>query len=522
MLGSALVIGSFLRLDHITDQILADDEWHALHAALYLDWLDVVTHFGDADYSIPLALLYKAIRQVSCLSELKMRAPMLTAGLLSLAVFPLAVRRYVGTETATCFSLLLGISPLHIYFSRYARPYAIGLFLAFVSIISFYRWWTCRRPRDAVLFVCSAVIACYFQLVLLPLVASPFLYAFADSILVQRGAGERPRTTRVLMLAAGLGLGLASLLGPALVGNWQAVGRKLTGDQVALSTVAGTLRLFFGVRRPLDMVLMGGLAVSGGYLLCRRNRRFASLLIVGGLCQLSAVVLARPEYVRTPIVLARYNLAALPFVLMACAASLSELVNHAIAEERAWLREVCKASLCVVLFLRGPILSIYQWPSNWTNHAVYQYEYDPESRWAYSKQMMREVPAFYYQLAALPPGTVRIVEAPWRYQWHMNGGLRASQEIHRQRTMIGFLGDRPGEIPPGISGFCFRNGVQVMNIAAVRKAGVRYVVFHRSFEEVDIGPAVARYRSTFGPPIYTDQRLLVFDMERKAASTGGG
>src|SRR5262245_27554152 len=67
---SAILVGTALRLYQLGDQILADDEWHALHAARDLGFAEIAKYFGGADISIPMALLYRAALKTVGLSEI--------------------------------------------------------------------------------------------------------------------------------------------------------------------------------------------------------------------------------------------------------------------------------------------------------------------------------------------------------------------------------------------------------------------------------------------------------------------
>ena len=58
---ASLLVGTFLRAWQIDIQILIDDEWHAIHKLLASTPLDIVTHLGYADYSIPLTLYYQSL-----------------------------------------------------------------------------------------------------------------------------------------------------------------------------------------------------------------------------------------------------------------------------------------------------------------------------------------------------------------------------------------------------------------------------------------------------------------------------
>src|SRR5262249_6763676 len=137
----AIGVGLALRLHQLGGQIVADDEWHALHAIRDLSYVDIARHFGDSDHCIPLTLLFKLLGDAFGLGQLMMRAPVLLAGALALLVFPLLVRKWMGLATAVVFAWLLAISPLHIFYSRFARPYSISLLLAFTGVMAFLAFW---------------------------------------------------------------------------------------------------------------------------------------------------------------------------------------------------------------------------------------------------------------------------------------------------------------------------------------------------------------------------------------------
>ena len=81
LLVAAFVTGMALRAWQIDIQILIDDEWHAIHKLLRAGPLDILTHLGYADYSIPLTLYYQWLYRTVGLSEWGMHAPSLTASI---------------------------------------------------------------------------------------------------------------------------------------------------------------------------------------------------------------------------------------------------------------------------------------------------------------------------------------------------------------------------------------------------------------------------------------------------------
>jgi len=62
---AATIVGAGLRLYQIQDQVSADDEWHTVYAALRRGCALIATHFGIADYCIPMALFDRAVSSSS-------------------------------------------------------------------------------------------------------------------------------------------------------------------------------------------------------------------------------------------------------------------------------------------------------------------------------------------------------------------------------------------------------------------------------------------------------------------------
>jgi len=65
----AFIAGVALRVWQIDIQIPVDDEWHAIHKLMRAGPLDIFTHVGYADYSIPLTLYYQWLYRTAGLSE---------------------------------------------------------------------------------------------------------------------------------------------------------------------------------------------------------------------------------------------------------------------------------------------------------------------------------------------------------------------------------------------------------------------------------------------------------------------
>ena len=142
-LGAGLVllaVGAGLRLNQYLDQVLLDDEWHAVHQLLAgQSPQQLFLTFGHADYSIPLGLLYWLQARCFGLSEFAMRWPMLLAGLTTLVVFPLYAWRRFSPRVAVVAAVLFALSPSLIIYAHQARPYALTLLLAYLALYAFTR-----------------------------------------------------------------------------------------------------------------------------------------------------------------------------------------------------------------------------------------------------------------------------------------------------------------------------------------------------------------------------------------------
>jgi hypothetical protein len=519
----AVLTGLILRFYQITGQILGDDEWHALDAVVRLRYVDIASHFGESDYSIPLALLYKVVAKTVGLSEMSIRAPMLASGVLALLVLPLLARRYVGKVASRAFAWLLAISPLHVYFSRYARPYSITLLLSVVAVLAFFEWLAGGSRRWGWIYAGSTVAALYLHLAVLPVTLAPLLYAFVERALKGRN-GEGRSLREIVALGSLVGAGLLALLSAPLIVDAGTLHKKMGTDAVSWDTVRGLVRLLTGTSHLWLAAGVVGLAVLGWASIARQRRRFALYLLFVAACQVAVPLLTRLDAIHHPIVFTRYCLPVLPLLLLCAGTGIARL-DAALGRRLPFFGTGALAVvLAVLLFGVGPIPSIYRYPNNWTNHGLFQYEYDPTSPLSYARLVTaRRISPFYQGLAALPAGALLIVEAPWYYPWWQNP-YPYYQAVHRQRMQVGGVATqdrfvRTGEVPEGV-GIHLRNVVHVGDDAELRRRHVRYVIFHKSLSEevatrppliVDVSDWIRRY-SEHGAPVYEDREIVVFDL----------
>ena len=521
---AAILVGAGLRLYQLGDQIIADDEWHALHAARDLGFREIAAYFGAADISIPMALFYKALANTFGLSEMPMRAPVVLSGMLAVVILPLLVRKVFDRPTATLFGWLLAISPIHVYFSRYARPYAISLFFATCGIYAFYLWWTTRIRYWKYLYIVCAIVGPYFHLTVLPALFAPLAVISVQAFWGRTPDPEfsRANVLRLILITAG---GFALLLAPPIWADFGSLAEKAQHGGFRSESFTGALGLFVGMEAPAAQALTLAVMTLGAFTLLRKQPRLALLLGTAAGAVILAIVAARPLGIDShPITLARYALFLLPVMILVLAIGLRRIGDWLGAARP--VAGVIWATWMIFTFTLGPISRIYYAPNNFTNHALFQYYPYFDERNAYTQSLSLPVPPFYFELGRQPASSLRIIEAPWVYAWHYNP-YPLYQGVHRQRVVIGFIAKSPpfpsGELPPFDRRFRFSNFVHLEDRHDVCAHRIDRLVFHKDLRRElnqpdneafprDLARFIPQYRRDYGPPVFEDDTLVVFDL----------
>jgi hypothetical protein len=509
-----LLVGAALRLYLLPSQILVDDEWHLVHKLRDAAPLgSIVGEFGANDHSIGLGLCMWLLMRVTALDELLLRLPALVAGLALIAVVPAVLARSVGRATALVLAWLLAIAPLLVFFSRLARPYAVTTLLVSVAFLAMRRWLENGSRLAGAAYVASAVAAPVFHLPALPAVLAPLALP-----LVTR---PRPRASAVLKLAATTLAVLTAILALPAWRSGGAVAARIGADRFRFDALPQLAALLAGSGSAIVVSAIAALALGGLVALRGRDPILARQLLVVIALHAAAVLLSGASALDTAIVAARYVVVVLPLALVFPAAGLVAL------GERIGIRRpmLVGAAAAGALVAAGPLGWIYRAPNDFTNHISYQADYVAGRYFARFRP--GAVSAFYDGLAARPPGSVTIVEAPWHYYFHP---LAWTQRRHRQHVLLGFIDDGPapvrdGEVAVGDHGFRLRNALHLADRAALRARRVDYVVLHRDPRAelrwptgvgeiaVDMAGWEARYREWFGAPLADDGRIVVFAVQ---------
>ncbi len=532
----AVAAGIWLRLSQIRTQILIDDEWHALHKLLHAGARDIATHFGYADYSIPLTLYYRALFDAGLLSEWSMRAPLVLAGIALLIVAAWLLRGWTDGRVRALLTGLLALSPLHVYLSRTARPYALNCLLGFSALIAFRRWW--RRESGANwwagAYAIATIAAGWLHILTLVFTLMPFVYYGIHALGQLASPASRPggwhAIRRLLLLGVAVALPLTMLLVPPLFGDWNALAAKAGDGHVTWHSVWRTLVMLYGVGSSPVAIVLVALTAIGARRVWRRDRGLVGYLAVTGLIGCAAILAAEPAWIQHQAALARYALPILPFLALFLAEGIIVLLDALRARSAmAGIDAVAGACLLALLFAAGPIPRYLYDPNQFMGHARYMFDYAPSEN-PYEQQWMRPsepMPAFYQELALLPPRSVTLVEAPWRLEsnyipeaWY--------QRIHRQYVKMGMVtgvcGTRTwGEYPLSTRGIHLANAVHLESILRGDSVVADYLVIRPKpwtippsdrdlIEWPDMQACLPKIEAKLGKPVYRDAQILVFTL----------
>jgi len=521
LLVVAFVAGVALRVWQIDIQIPIDDEWHAIHKLMRAGPLDIFTHVGYADYSIPLTLYYQWLYRTAGLSEWGLHLPPLVASIGLLLIGPrLLASSSFALPTRALWTALAAISPMLVYHGRIARPYALTCLLAFVAIFCFRAWRREGRPRDAILYAVTTVLAGWLHAITLPFTLAPFVYYGARALWPL----DRPALARLTKLGVATALPLALLLGPPIVVDWTEFSGKAGLDHVTVESLYRSALLLAGTGLPSVALVVYGAAVVGWYRLRRRDGDLAAYLatVIG----LGAVTVAssRAGWISHPLVFARYLLPALPFVLLLAAEGAAAALA---GMQRRWSAVIATAAI-VALLVAGPIPAWWHYPNQFIAHLRYQFDYDPGHN-PYVQRVRKEpIPAFYADLGARPPGSVTLIETPWRLESHFNA-LSLYQDTHRQRILIGLVTPACGtfdfgEYPEIDSGMRMREFVHLASIIRGEPVAADYLVVHLRPANVPAEPpswpemaaCLPAIEAALGAPVWTDEQVRVFALPKRS------
>jgi hypothetical protein len=525
----ALAVGIGLRCWQLGSQILIDDEWHAIHALLGNDYRGIATHFGVADYSIPLTAYYRFLYDHGGLSEWGMRLPLLTAGIGLLLAAMFAWRRETSLATRAIWTMLLAISPVLVYLSRVARPYALTCLLTLLALMAFRAWWQRSTRLAALGYVAATLLAGWLHLLSLCFCLAPFLYFGLTTL---RDLAARARTgrdvthelVRLTLLGMATVLPLGAVLLPPLLGDWHTLAGKAGSDVMTWTSAWRTLLMLFGVRYAWLSILLLALGGFGFVSLWRRERDLAAYLATVVVAAAVAIIVARPAWIHHPGVCMRYLLPALPIVLLFVAEGTMAFLDR--------LRVMSLAPIALPfaaagLVFAGPMPDYLYAPNQFMAHALFQFDVDPAQNLFVNDHRNDPVPEFYRELGDRPPQSLTLIEMPWLaisdalYPWY--------QRIHRQNVRLGLAvpecGAEPvfGEYPETAAGLRLTQYVHLSELLRGQTSGADYLIVRpqpwrpravTGLAWPDMQQCLPQIRERFGAPVFEDAQIIVFALPK--------
>lgn len=526
-------IGLFLRGWQLRRQILIDDEWHALHKLLSAGYADIASHFGLADYCIPLTLYYRALFDAGILSEWSMHLPPLLAGLALMAAGYWLLRDVADAATRTIWLGLVALSPVLVYLSRTARPYTLAALAVLVAIIAFTRWWRDQRRRDAVSYIVATVLGGWLHLMTLPFTLAPLLLFGSISFFAAVSATTRRAALAQLLRLITLGLIVAvlliALLLPAFIADWSSLARKAGGGSVTLESGWRTWLMLTGSGHASIGVIALALVGLGIRPFWQRDRTFTGCVLFVLVIGTATIMLAHPAWIQHPGVMARYVMPMLALVLLFVAQGISSLLQ--------WLPSISLRLIGAVAifggtFMLGPIPEALYYPNQFMGHPRFQFDYEPAHnpyRGPGGSLVDGPISAFYRQLAKLPPASIKLIEAPWRLESNYvpHDFL---QRVHRQLVKAGMVSgvcgsSNWGDFSELSDRLHFREFVPVSKLLAGATWDADYLVIRykaqisasaRAPEWPDMTTCLPRFEHAFGAPVFRDDEIVVFPLRDAA------
>jgi mannosyltransferase len=311
------------------DEILNVEITASLHRLEWWQWLA-----GFERENGPLYFLLQWIAAASIGDvELAARIPSAAIGTVSIPLFYLAVRVSSGRLPALAAALLLALSPLHVYYSREGRTYAL-LTLCAIGVLH----GLMRSTRAAAITAVAAAVAAAYTAAS----SAPLLLAAAVAALFV--ARDREKRAKALLIAAGA---LAGLLLVAVLYARFPQGEASLGIEPKAGLLSDTVRAFtvaaVSDRGDWRNIISFLIVAALGAAVMTRSKLFAALLftllvIAGTLTSLFVL-----GHWFSP----RYLIPALPGFLLAAAFGIVFLATQA-ASRLTRARDVIVIALVVV------------------------------------------------------------------------------------------------------------------------------------------------------------------------------
>jgi hypothetical protein len=520
--SAILAMGIYLRFQQITIQWLMDDEWHAVHKLITSDdFSSIFLSFGQADYSIPLTLLYKFLAQTAGLSELRMRLPMLLGGSAFIVLAMLWIRARMGGANSLIFGVLLAISPLLVNYSRTARPYMLTLLLVSIALWALARWEQSSRNRYAAMYLFCAWLASWLH----PIMA-PFTLALLFPLYVRRIRHKETDIVgwrKIALITALTMAGIAALVIPPLLNDPSALIQKTGSDLPNLDTLLGIWHIWLGTGSSIIVWIGLTFASLGANRVWSSFPRELAMWTSGLFALIISILFLQPAWVHNPLTFGRYLLPTLPLLLLMISAGIVTLCRQF---SSALVRSLVAIGLSSLFLIGTPNADLLRRPNNFTLHSYYQFDYRKNHnpvRQSFTPYATAS--PFWRKLAALPPGslTIAIAGSPSFESYFLLDPLY--QPVHRQTLVKLQTGGACGPSQPGeafpLQGVFLRNAASLAIQEDILRRGIDLIVieyWHTDLKSQRLPPEYvamldqckALLHARYGSPIYEDANLVAF------------
>lgn len=268
ILALIIILGAILRLYHLGFESIWLDEAYSISLS-NVGTIGQVWDNAIAEMFPPLHFLILYFMHALGDSETLMRLPSAVAGILTIPLLYLTGARFFGKNEGLVAAFLLAVSPMHLFYSQEARPYALVVLLALASLYYFYTALTVGKRNDWALFILFSALAFYTHYyVVFVFVAEGLYFVVIKALELYRvGPGLIKDDKSIPMFIVSMVI-LLVLLSPLLIPFLNQAASRTSGEKG------------WGMQQSLGMVpdIMGQFNISTGstvfYL-------FAVLLVMG-------------------------------------------------------------------------------------------------------------------------------------------------------------------------------------------------------------------------------------------------
>lgn len=511
----AFAIGCLWRLPGVHEALLFGDELHSL-GEIPLGYGHVLTHFSPTGSGMALPLLQRIAFDLFGANHWTIRAPAWIPGLALLPAVWLFARREFGDRIALGATWLVAVCPMLIFYSRFARAYALVALLALLlleRVQAVLRDPERRRGRLAAIALYSALLPWAHPTALAAVVPIVLAGALAAGFDATRTQAERRRAALGLVGALALGGVLCGALHlPAADSLREFVSAKTSQSWAGEFGWLDTVALVFGERKLAATIALAGLAAAIALAGQRRLRALPLLAAVFG--PVLAVAIVQPY--GDAYAYARYAIAAVAPALVLVAFGIDRALaraSSALGAASPWIT----AGLALAWLALGPPGPFDDRAPQHANTYLALYPLPAfDAVWP-------DTPGFYRELAARPAAeraATTLIELP-ALTTRTRHLYRQYQLQHGARTLLAPLGGEFPLLPDGPyvsaveSGPIERSGADFivvhLDVARELSGYWRFVYGHDGpAHPTDTAAYMARHSQYAGPLPGAPPRLLAF------------